>query len=128
MAKKRSETVLLLVSRLVARATGPFEGWVEDYPVNRAVMRSEFVDHDDRDDDYDRGRILFFINQLNASVELDPIDVYAFRGAVHVDDGNHRLAAYIVTGRRVVRAEYTGGNNALRYLQGKQRTISGRRT
>ena len=93
--------------------------------------QTEFRDFDQRSVLYHLRRINYFVRQLQAGVALDPIvvDNMCYGSRVYptpvVDDGNHRLIAYILTDTAKVPAHYGGRVDLLRYLEGKKKSFPG---
>jgi hypothetical protein len=77
---------------------------------------------------WDYGRIRFFYEQLLAGATLDAIEVNNVCRAGRVCsepillDGHHRLAASRLAGARIIRANYGGRVDLLRYLTGARKT------
>lgn len=77
---------------------------------------------------YHQRRIRYFVDQLRAGRDLDPIQVsndswYGHPSPVPVLlDGHHRLIAYYYVRRREIPATYRGTRALLRYLEGKSPT------
>jgi hypothetical protein len=77
---------------------------------------------------WDYGRIRYFYEQLQAGKKLDAIEI---DNVCHgrriypeplVIDGHHRLAASHLAGARIIRANYGGRVDLLRYLTGARKT------
>lgn len=75
---------------------------------------------------YDRGRVRYFVDQLNLGVELDPIEIDNDCGhrciypVPLVLDGHHRLWAYHLVGREHIPVTYGGRQDVLDYLTGRR--------
>lgn len=82
-----------------------------------------------RSKDYHRGRIRHFLDRLKLGEELNPIEVDNECNGGHIyaipvlEDGNHRLCAYILAGREVISAYYGGRMDLLEYLEGERDTL-----
>jgi len=83
---------------------------------------------DERELDYDIGRIHYFIDQLKKGEKIDPIEqwqgvyIRTVTIIVYFVDGNHRLAAYWLNKNKVIPAVYGGRMDLLHYLEGKRKT------
>lgn len=123
----------LLVRRLVklydpwtAIGLAPDFTWLKSAtPVS--VFKPELVMDEERDMEYHKGRVKFFVDQLQKGLELEPIEVDNACEGCHiypypvVPDGNHRLLAYWAAKRKTIPATYGGRIDLLKYLEGKSR-------
>ena len=76
------------------------------------------------------GRVRYFIDQLEAGKQLDPIDVdnACDRGFIYqpiLVDGHHRFCAAILVGKRRIPVHYSGRMDTLRWLTGARRNAPG---
>jgi hypothetical protein len=73
---------------------------------------------------YDFGRVRYFVDRLLAGEELDPIHVDNVCAGGHIypelviDDGHHRLVAYRLVKRSTIPVYYSGRVDLLEYLKG----------
>lgn len=83
----------------------------------------------EKDDDWHKGRVCFFYNQLLDRQELTPIILDNRCSGPHIlpvpvlIDGYHRLAAHIVAGQESVATYYSGRLDLLDYLTGHKSKI-----
>jgi hypothetical protein len=87
---------------------------------------TSFVPEDFRDCSYHTGRIAYFVEQLRSGRSVTPIEIdnhwERFTPCEPILlDGNHRLCAAILVGKRRIDCEYSGAVKTLRWLEGRGR-------
>ena len=93
--------------------------------------RPDFVEDstDKRPRSWHYGRVRFFVEEILAGKQLDPIDIdnecegMLIYPRPTVNDGNHRLVAHHLTKRPTICAYYGGRTDLLKYLIGKRKTV-----
>lgn len=86
---------------------------------------------DQRDDAYDLGRVRFFVDQLRAGEEIDPIIIETswlpgptpIPLGMFIDDGHHRFAAAVLLRRRRIPASCGGLLELIKWLTGERRSL-----
>lgn len=81
--------------------------------------QSKFKNENNRDEEYDANRILYFANCIKNSIPINPIKIeISSDGTPVVCDGNHRLAAYFLLNKEYVTVKVYGylNDKTLKYL------------
>jgi len=129
-------TNVILVDRLWALYAWPewklpMKGMTVDRLQSYQVQAEYINDRPEGVSPWDYGRIRFFYNELLAGRELDPIEIdnVCDGGRIYpipvLNDGHHRLASSHLASARVIRANYGGRVDLLRYLTGRRKTCPG---
>lgn len=89
-------------------------------------LATSFVSEDFRDTVYHVRRIAYFVDQLRNKQPVTPIEIdnhwERFTPCEPILlDGNHRLCAAILVGKRRIDCEYSGAVKTLRWLEGRGR-------
>lgn len=99
--------------------------WVKEVAPN-----PEYIDDlEKRDLNYHRGRIHYFLKELEEKGDLDPINLDCEFICNHLNplssviDGNHRLLAYILSNRTWIPIHFGGFEETLHYLEGKTNVL-----
>ena len=94
----------------------------------RGFPATQFQPMEQRDHDYDIGRVLYFRNLVQAGAEVEPIqmDNVCEGDRVYPEplllDGHHRLCGYILAGAKTVPTLYGGRVDLLHFLTGKRKS------
>lgn len=116
----------IIVSRLVAAYGVNLR---EAYPLAKveAATPQGFIPDGNRGEDYDLGRVHYFLQQIRQGKTLDPISVdcrWSGWSPVHiiVTDGHHRLAAMILARKRFILAWCSGPVDGIEWMTGQRKT------
>jgi hypothetical protein len=113
-------TSLILISRLRSRY---WPAWCSAFgliAVRRARSIHDYVPESQRTQDYDAGRIRYFMDELHAGRAIQPIVVDA--GPLPtVNDGHHRLVVAVLAGERRIPAWVLGPEAIGEWLVGERK-------
>lgn len=122
----------VLIDRLV-ESLDPFWllGWKGPHPSLIEVLAypsAPFIEKDIRGfkfDEYDWGRIAYFVREVQAGRTIEPIQIDCFCDAGNIYseavmlDGCHRLAAYLLVKSPTIEVQFGGRMDYLEWLEGK---------
>lgn len=142
MSTQASEIDRIILRRLAPLVHNPFQiclglgfdAYMFGLTKHKFKICREFVDCN-RDghivrtsDEYNYGRILFFIEEIRAGKQIDAItlDCVCNGGRVYpeplITDGWHRYAAHAYLNRKYIDVSFSGRVDLLEYLKGTRKT------
>jgi len=120
---------MVRVDVLVDRLVASYPWWKSMYyaepnakqRLRRAKPIPNFVPEGSRDDSigWNFGRVKHFAKMLKSRQPVTSIRIEGDFPYAFVEDGHHRLAAHVLTGKRTIRARYDGDETMLEFLRGR---------